>query len=269
MKIETIDLHKIAQWFVISNNQLLISRTQAGILKSSWRELTFLHHYEENIELISTDNDEPLYLLDLGNESISHENFDTISLRNLLMQVRTESFEKLARAWQVAHFLRTHKYCGQCGHPMQRVTWELATHCHHCQHRCYPRISPCIIVAVRHNDKMLLAQGKAHTQTQMYSTLAGFVESGETLEQAVHREVFEEVGIKIKNLRYFGSQPWPFPHSLMMGYLADYDSGEIKIDEREIVDANWYSINELPNIPHQFSIARDLIDHLSMEIKNS
>ena len=94
----------------------------------------------------------------------------------------------------------------------------------------------------------------------MYSTLAGFVESGETLENAVHREVFEEVGVKVKNLRYFGSQPWPFPHSLMCGFLADYDSGDIKIQEREIVDAQWFGFDDMPNIPPVFSIAGQLIE---------
>jgi NAD+ diphosphatase len=101
----------------------------------------------------------------------------------------------------------------------------------------------------------------------MFSTLAGFVESGETLEQAVHREVFEEVGIKVKNLRYFSSQPWPFPHSLMVGFLADYDSGEINVDGHEILEAHWYPFDDLPNIPPHFSIAGQLIAQSIKDIK--
>lgn len=256
-------------WVIITDNQLLVAKSESGLLRRAWSQLPFIHHHQENIELITTPNTEPFYMIDLGAEYIEEEGFEKISLRNLLMLVDIDNFEPVARAWQVAHFLRTHKYCGQCGKPMRRVSWELAMHCHSCHHRCYPRISPCIIVAVRKGDKMLLAQGKAHTQTNMYSTLAGFVESGETLEQAVHREVFEEVAIKVKNLRYFGSQPWPFPHSLMVGYIADYASGEIKIDDNEIVDANWYDIDDLPHIPHKFSIARDLIDHLCNAIKGA
>jgi NAD+ diphosphatase len=113
----------------------------------------------------------------------------------------------------------------------------------------------------------LLAQGKPHQSRQMYSTLAGFVESGETLEEAVHREVFEEVGVKVTNLRYFGSQPWPFPHSLMVGFLADYAEGEIVVDGHEIIDAKWFSVDALPNIPPKLSIAGQLIQQTIEEIK--
>ena len=176
-------------------------------------------------------------------------------------------FPLVSRAWQVALFLRTHRFCGQCGSKMTRVDWELATHCHHCQHRCYPRISPCIIVAIRKGDQILLAHGRHH-KNAMYSTLAGFVESGETLEQAVHREVFEEVGVRVENLRYFGSQPWPFPHSLMCGFLADFKSGDIKVDEKEILAADWFSMDELPNIPPVFSIAGQLIQQTRLDIES-
>ncbi|MFC7002798.1 NAD(+) diphosphatase [Pseudobowmanella zhangzhouensis] len=143
---------------------------------------------------------------------------------------------------------------------MQRIDWELATQCSRCSHRCYPRISPCVIVAIRKDKQILLAQGTRHTNG-MYSTLAGFVESGETLEQAVHREVFEEVGIRVTNLRYFSSQPWPFPHSLMVGFLADYAGGEITPEPKEIADAKWFDADKLPLIPPTFSIAGHLIQH--------
>jgi len=187
----------------------------------------------------------------------------------LLMQVDEELFGIVARAWQIALFMRTHRFCGQCGATMRQIDWEMALQCSRCQHRCYPRISPCIIVAIRHQHCLLLAQGKAHQSRQMYSTLAGFVESGETLEQAVHREVFEEVGVKIKNLRYFGSQPWPFPHSLMVGFLADYAEGDIEVDGKEIICAQWFKHDELPNTPPTLSIAGQLIQHTVQEIQQS
>ena len=138
-------------------------------------------------------------------------------------------------------------------------------HCHSCQHRCFPRISPCIIVAIKRQGEILLAHGRNHPQG-IYSILAGFVESGETLEQAVHREVGEEVGIKVNNLCYFNSQPWPFPHSLMVGFLADYESGELEVDGVEILDAKWFAPDSLPPIPPSFSVAGQLIQKTLADI---
>ena len=142
---------------------------------------------------------------------------------------------------------------------MHNVGWEMAMQCGTCSHRCYPRISPCIIVAIRDGERLLLAQGVRH-KGGMYSTLAGFVESGESLEETVHREVFEEVGVRVKNLEYFSSQPWPFPHSLMVGFLAEYDGGDLVLDKNEILDAGWYTKDNLPLIPPKFSIAGQLIE---------
>lgn len=255
-------------WVILVNNQVLVKKTQSTLPFSTWQDLDFIHHHYDNVELISSHLDFPLCLVDLGREYLNVDDYETLSMREYLMQSGDIWYEQVARAWQVAHFLRTHKYCGQCGAQMQRVDWELAMQCDRCGHRCYPRISPCIIVAIRNGDQILLAQGKQQKQNNLYSVLAGFVESGETLEQAVHREVQEEVGIKIKNLRYFASQPWPFPHSLMMGYLADYDSGDIQIDHREILHAQWFDTRDLPNTPHSFSIAGRLISHICEQVEN-
>lgn len=132
--------------------------------------------------------------------------------------------------------------------------------CKQCGHRAYPRISPCIIVAIVKDKQLLLAQGKQHKEG-LHSILAGFVESGETLEQGVHREVMEEVGVRIKNLRYIESQPWPFPHQLMCGFIAEHDSGDIAIDGREILAANWFDFGKLPKTPGPDTISGRLIDY--------
>jgi NAD+ diphosphatase len=126
-------------------------------------------------------------------------------------------------------------------------------------HVTYPRISPCIIVLVARGEEMLLARS-AHFSPEVYSTLAGFIEPGESAEEAVHREILEEVGVHVKNVRYFSSQPWPFPDSLMLAFTADYESGEISIDPKEIEDAKWYGPENLPKLPTTFSIARALIE---------
>ncbi|MDP5040999.1 MAG: NAD(+) diphosphatase [Paraglaciecola sp.] len=262
-----IQAEQVAIWIIIVGDKLIQLNQESGYLKKAWSELSFVHAYQEQIVKIGDYEGHPCFLIDMGNEQIDDDTFALVSMRSILTEVDNAFFGIAARAWQVALFMRTHRYCGQCGTTMQQVEWEMAMHCSRCNHRCYPRISPCIIVAIRHKNKLLLAQGKPHQSRQMYSTLAGFVESGETLEEAVHREVMEEVGVKLSNLRYFNSQPWPFPHSLMVGFLADYLEGDIVVDGHEIIDAQWFDIDALPVIPPTFSIAGQLIQHTIKEIK--
>ncbi|AUV28445.1 NAD(+) diphosphatase [Citrobacter sp. RHBSTW-00678] len=168
-------------------------------------------------------------------------------------------FQLAGRGVQLAEFYRSHKFCGYCGHPMHPSKTEWAMLCSHCRERYYPQIAPCIIVAIRRDDAILLAQHVRH-RNGVHTVLAGFVEVGETLEQAVAREVMEESGIKVKNLRYVTSQPWPFPQSLMTAFMAEYDSGEIVIDPKELLEANWYRYDDLPLLPPLGTVARRLIE---------
>jgi len=207
------------------------------------------------------------WLVDIHHIDFEHENYALSSLRELLSSLHPDEFQYVAQAWQYALFLRTHRYCGRCGEVLRKVSWEMAMHCDKCSHRVYPRVSPCVIVAIHNGKQILLAQGARQISSGFYSTLAGFVESAETLEQAVHREVMEEVGITLKSLDYFASQPWPFPHSLMMGFIAQYDAGEIKVDGKEILDAQWFDVDNLPNIPPKLSIAGHLIAETLSRIK--
>lgn len=183
-------------------------------------------------------------------------------LRSQLYRPETD-FNLLCRGVEINHFFKTHQFCGKCGHKTAQTQDELAVQCTHCGYRTYPVICPSIIVAVRRGKEILLANHQRHHQPNggMYTTLAGFVEVGETFEQTVHREVFEETGIRIKNLRYFGSQPWAFPNSQMVGFLADYESGDIRLQKSEIFDAQWFSCdNPLPELPPTGTIARKLIN---------
>lgn len=246
-------------WFIFSGNQVLQIGETESLPKHFWHQLEFAHAYQDQVVKIGEYQDLPCMLLDLGAEVPDTSSAELVGLRQFMFNNDDALFELISRAWQIALFLRTHRFCGQCGSRMQNVGWKMAMQCHTCQHRTYPRISPCIIVAIRKSKQILLAQGKNH-KDGMYSTLAGFVESGESLEQAVHREVMEEVGVKVKNLQYFGTQPWPFPHQLMCGFLADYDSDEINIDENEILAADWFDFDNLPFIPPPFSIAGQLIE---------
>ncbi|MEL7333453.1 MAG: NAD(+) diphosphatase [Cyanobacteria bacterium J06560_2] len=170
-----------------------------------------------------------------------------------------ELFAIAARAVQIVEWDRTHQYCGHCATPTTQLPTERAKRCPNCRHRQYPQLSPAVIMLIYKGDQILLARAPRF-RTGMYSVLAGFVEPGESLEETVAREVKEEVGIEIKNIRYFGSQPWPFPKSLMIGFVAEYAGGTITPDPAEIEAAAWFDRHELPPVPGALSIARKLID---------
>lgn len=164
-----------------------------------------------------------------------------------------------ALAVRIIAFDRTTRFCGQCGSGMRQSKEERAKVCDGCGQVIYPRLSPAIIVLIRKDDQVLLARSPRFPPG-FHSVIAGFVGPGETLEEAVVREVREEVGIEIANIRYLGSEPWPFPDSLMIGFVADYAGGEIVIDNNEIVSAGWFDRANLPELPRKMSIARALID---------
>jgi NAD+ diphosphatase len=189
------------------------------------------------------------------------EGFSLTPLRQILAQLPVSQFEQIARALQLLEWKKTHRFCGCCGSPMQpHPNGELAMACTACDHHAYPRINPCVIVAITRGREILLARSHRF-HIPMFSTIAGFVEVGETLEQTVHREAFEEVGVKLKNLQYVGSQPWPFPSNLMIGFVAEYDSGELVLQEDEIAEAAFFPFDDLPLIPPKGSIAHLLIQH--------
>ena len=171
------------------------------------------------------------------------------------------------RAVQLLEWDRTHRFCGACGVPTEHLAGERARRCAGCGLATYPRISPAMMVLVTRGRQMLLGRG-LHFPPGRYSALAGFVEAGETIEQAVVREVREEVGLEIRDLRYFGSQSWPFPHSLMIAFRAEWAAGEIRIDPAELADAQWFDPAELPGVPPRLSIARALIDATRDELSD-
>lgn len=169
------------------------------------------------------------------------------------------------RAVQLVEWARTSRYCGRCGTPSELVVGERAMRCPACSLVAYPRLAPAVIVLVRRGDEALLARNRRF-RGATFSTVAGFVEPGETLEEAVRREVAEEVGVGLGEINYFSSQPWPFPHSLMIGFVAQWHSGEIEVDGEEIVEARWFRADHLPDLPPPVSIARRLIEQWRAEI---
>lgn len=200
-------------------------------------------------------------LIKAGQASKLTQGLERWGLRRLLAAAKNEEqYWLLSRAAQVATWHNNHRFCSRCATSLVKHDEDLALHCPSCGLTQYPRISPCIIVLVRRGDQCLLAHA-AHFDGGRYSTLAGFIEAGETAEAAVAREVMEEVNISVKNIAYHCSQSWPFPHSLMLGYFADYEEGEIIPDGQEIIDAQWFDRDNLPSIPPPFTIARKLLDH--------
>lgn len=181
-------------------------------------------------------------------------------LRSQLGRSDEAWFQLAGRAMQIATWYRQHRFCGQCGRPTIAHRSERAKVCETCNHLFYPRLSPCVIAVITRGDHCLLAHN-ANFPQGYYSALAGFIEAGETVEQCLHREVKEEVGIGISNLRYFGSQPWPFPGQLMLGFHADHASGEIDVDGEEILDARWWRYDQLPLVPTASTLSGQLIEH--------
>jgi NAD+ diphosphatase len=246
-------------WFLVHPKGLVVRREAGGVRLPDDADAAAVGASPETAHPVGQMGDRAALAAPVSEGTPLPEPLIVASLRDIYGAVSEEAFGMGARAAQIIEWATTHRFCGRCATPTERVPGERCMRCPACELTAYPRISPAVIVLVRRGDEALLARG-ARFPAAFYSTLAGFVEVGESLEETLEREVREEVGIDVKNLRYFGSQPWPFPHSLMVGFMAEWAAGEIRIDGREILDANWYRAGALPPIPPRISIARRLID---------
>jgi NAD+ diphosphatase len=204
-------------------------------------------------------NGDPCWSAELMRDQEIPSGAGLTGLRALYDQLSEAEYAIAGRAAQIVAWERDHQFCGRCGTPTEPVPGERARRCPVCELHAYPRLSPAVITLIERGDTILLARGHAF-QPGRFGIIAGFVEPGETLEEAVRREVREEVGFELDRVEYFGSQPWPFPHGIMIGFRANHLDGEITIDDGELAEAGWYGIDELPNIPGKLSIARQLID---------
>ena len=194
----------------------------------------------------------------LEHESIP-DGYQLIPIRELIQLWSTTEFLQASRAVQLLEWRRNHKFCSHCGHATEIHSKEYAMVCPACGYHQYPRVQPRVITIITKGDDELLLAKSAHNKSNMYGLIAGFVEVGETLEEAVQREAFEEVGVKLKNIRYMSSQPWPFPSNLMIAFHAEYDSGDIQLQLEEIADARFFKFDQLPEIPFKGSIAHSMI----------
>lgn len=253
-------------WFIFKNQQLLVTESEAGA-DIPWltdpQELGMPLTRKQYLGFLEGDTPVHCFSAEIDNGIEPAAGMSFQGLRALYGQLDDDLFWLAGRAVQIVDWDRTHQFCSRCGKPAEAMENERAKKCPACGFTSYPRLSPAMIVRVcrmgANGPEILLARAH-HFLPGMYSVLAGFVEPGETVEQCVEREVFEEVGLRVKNIRYFGSQPWPFPNSLMLAFTAEYESGEITLEEDEMDDADWFSSDCLPQIPAPISISRRLID---------
>jgi NAD+ diphosphatase len=246
-------------WFIFDRSRLLV-KSENGICALPDAALVANVGLEPTPKLFLGLLEHHLcYAGELKPDEPQPDGWEWMDLRGLLGAIGEELFWIAGRANHLLDWDRSHRFCGQCGRPTEDKADERAKICPVCGWVNYPRLSPAIIVAVIKDDHILLARNKRF-RAPFYSVLAGYVEPGETLEECVQREIHEEVGLRVKNIRYFGSQPWPFPNSLMVGFVADYAGGEIIVDQSELVEADWFEAESLPNLPLKVSIARQLID---------
>jgi len=251
-----------ALWFILDNGRLLTKINTNHFCIPNTADLGDLNIGPSNVLYIGSLDGKPCYAGALETGNFSDANFELRNLRTLFGLIPDELIWVGGRANQLIYWSLTHRYCGKCGHETLDKADERAKLCPQCQHVNYPRLSPAVIVAIIKNNQILLARNRRF-KLPFYSVLAGFVEPGESLEECVKREIKEEVGITVRNIRYFGSQPWPFPDSLMIAFVADYAAGKVVVDRSEIIEATWFSKNNLPKIPPKISIARQLIDWFS------
>ena len=247
------------RWFLFHEGQILISddRPQDPFPVFDPRFVEGMDGLERHY--LGMLDDTHCMAVELPEPGLSVPGLYTESLRRLLVRLDHAQFAMFSRASQVLSWRRNHAFCSRCGQPARPDLSERTMICDACGYTQYPRITPCVIMLVTRGEEALLARS-ARFPEGFFSCLAGFMEPGETAEQAVAREVMEETGLSITNLRYHGSQSWPFPHSLMLGFTADYAGGEIRLEDDEIVEAHWYRPEQLPMMPPQGSIARSLID---------
>jgi NAD+ diphosphatase len=203
----------------------------------------------------------PCYARELDHSTdLGSPQYQSGNLYQILGRVSEEIFALAGRAQQLLAWERDNRFCGSCGGTMESHHLERAMTCQPCSSMVYPRLAPCIIVLVTRGEDLLLARN-ANFPIKMYSTLAGFIEAGETAEECLAREVKEEVGVDVDNIRYFKSQSWPFPNQLMLGFFADYAGGDIVCEDEEIAEAYWFKPDNLPTIPPIHSISGQLIQH--------
>ena len=265
---ENIDNSQESNLTIILKDQEFLTSKNSNFLIFEEEDLKWSEMNIVNRQFLGFLNNKPCYLSELTSESKIDDGTMLTPLRNLLGRIPDSLFTVCSRSIQLSEWYKNNQFCGACGSKMQRHNTERAMYCECNNLLIYPKISPCIIVLVTKGEELLLAHNK-NFPGAFYSTLAGFIEAGESAESAIHREIYEEVKIKVKNIKYYGSQSWPFPSQLMLGYHAEYLEGDITPDGEEIDSADWFNYRKLPQVPTgNISISGQLIESYIDRLKN-
>jgi len=261
---ENVNSKELIKEFIVLKGQEFLTNKEGHIVFLNEDDIKWSGMESNEHHFLGYLNDKSLFIVELKGESMLMEDTVLSSLRVLLGAIPDNLFSICSRSLQIVEWFNSHRYCGRCGSKMNSHAQERGMQCECTKILTYPRISPCVIVLVTNGDYLLLAHNK-NFPGSFYSTLAGFIEAGENAEDAIHREILEEVSIEVKNITYFGTQSWPFPSQLMIGYHAEFLKGDIKPDGIEIDEAKWFHKDEMPSVPSgKISISGKLIeDYLS------
>ena len=247
-------------YFVFCKGDIVLERLEDGTYTIPYLEQapTEIKPWT-NVMNISPLGDRDVRTYRIDNPVTNDSRYEMCGLRPSYYKLPFELYLKAGKCQEILYWDQNTRYCGVCGAPMKMHT-DISKRCTECGKEVWPQLATAIIVLVHRGDEVLLVHAK-NFRSNFFGLVAGFVETGETLEEAVHREVMEETGLTIDNIRYFGSQPWPYPCGLMVGFEADYVSGEIKLQQEELAAGAWFTKDNLPTIPEKLSIARKLIDY--------
>ena len=253
----------LTQWFVFFKDQLLLTKekTEKGEIKYSvpyGTEPPLSPGAGSTIHEVFLPTDEMVHAFAIEQLITETEERAMVNLRDSYEYITLDEYKAAGKAYQILYWDQHSRFCPACGMPMEHKT-PIMKKCPSCAYEIYPPISTAIIVLIRRGEEILLVHARNFRGT-FYGLVAGFLEAGETLEQCVQREVMEETGLRVKNITYFGNQPWPYPSGLMVGFIADYESGEIKLQKDELSAGAFYSKENMPEIPRKLSIARKMID---------
>lgn len=247
-------------WFVFYKSDLLLEKREDGTYTIPLQdEPPVAYSDETDVHNIAPLNGVEVKAFYLKEPVVDNERYEMCGLRPSFHKLSLELYLKAGKCEEILYWDSQTRYCGVCGGKMNMHT-DISKKCECCGKEIWPQLSTAVIVLIQKGDEVLLVRAN-NFRGNYYGLVAGFVETGETLEQAVRREVMEETGLSIKNLRYFASQPWPYPCGLMCGFYAEYESGDIKLQLSELNAGGWFRYDKLPAIPDKLSIARKLIDH--------
>lgn len=246
-----------ALWLLFRNNEILVQEQEAGMALILSDEAGIAHLEPSAPLYLGTLNGVPCLASEISSEQVLPSEWRALALRALFGRVDEEAYLLAGYAAHILHWQRESRYCPVCGQALGAFIEQWSRHCSQCSYIGYPLISPAVLVLVHNGEQVLLAHQPGWGSR--YSIIAGFVEPGESLEGCVRREVAEEVGVEITDITYVGSQPWPFPHQLMIAFTARYVSGDICPDQQEIDHAAWFRFDQLPNVPPLSSLSGQLV----------